>query len=121
MAMVFRMRGKRQTAQNPLLADASDDPDSDGRTNGAEWLAGTNPRDSASAFGTEISSDINGFRIRFTAQQDRTYSVQYKNTLLDATWQKLRDIPAAEVRNVEVVDSGATGTSRFYRVVTPRQ
>jgi hypothetical protein len=105
---------------NPLLSDASDDPDGDGRTNRAEWLAGTNPRDSASAFGTEITSDINGFRIRFAAQQDRTYSVQYKNTLLNATWQKFRDIPAAETRNVEVIDPGVGGTSRFYRVITPR-
>jgi hypothetical protein len=105
---------------NPLLADGGADPDGDQRSNLLELTAGTNPKNAASTFGTEISANASGFTIRFIAQQDRTYTIQFKNTLLDATWQKLRDIPAAETRNIEVIDSGATGASRFYRVVTPR-
>jgi hypothetical protein len=106
---------------NPLLADASADPDGDGRNNAAEFNAGTNPQNAASVFGAEVEATVNGFTIRFTAQQDRTYTLQYKNSLLDANWQILRNIPAAEARNVQVIDSTASGSSRFYRVVTPRE
>ncbi|HET6409878.1 MAG TPA: lamin tail domain-containing protein, partial [Chthoniobacteraceae bacterium] len=105
---------------NPLLDDDDDDLDQDGRSNFLEYTAGTNPQNPASAFHIQISTDVSGFTIRFTAQQNRTYTVQFKNTLLDATWLKLRDIPAAETRSVEVIDPYTTGTSRFYRVITPK-
>lgn len=106
---------------NPLLADSAADPDGDGRSNAMELNAGTDPRSANSIFDAEVEANVNGFTIRFTARQDRTYTVQYKNTLLDANWQTLRNIPAAETRNVQVVDSTATGSSRFYRVITPRE
>jgi hypothetical protein len=106
---------------NPLFADGDADSDGDGRTNLHEFRAGTNPRDSRSVFASEIASDVSGFKIRFNAQQGLNYSVQYKDSLTDNPWLKLRDVPAGATRSVEVSDSGTNGTSRFYRVVTPRQ
>jgi hypothetical protein len=106
---------------DPLLADADDDSDSDGQSNAQEYRAGTNPRNARSLFVTEIVSDVSGYRIRFDASQDVTYTVQYRDSLLDGAWQKLRDIPAGAARSIEVADSAATGSTRFYRVVTPRQ
>lgn len=105
---------------NPLIADANADPDGDGRTNLDELLAGTNPTSGTSLFSTEVAADVSGYLIRFTAQEGRTYTVQFKNTLLDASWQKLRDIPSAETRNVQVTDPATGLGSRFYRVITPR-
>lgn len=106
---------------DPLVADAAADFDGDGRTNAQEFLAGTDPRNGGSRFESEIiSAPAGGYLVRFMAQQDRTYTVQFKDGLGAGTWQRLRNIPAGPVRTVEVPDPGAIGATRFYRVVTPR-
>jgi hypothetical protein len=106
---------------DPLVADAAADADGDGRTNAEEFLAGTDPQNGASRFDTEIANAPGGgYLIRFTAQTDRTYTVQWKEALAASGWERLRHIPAGPGRLVEVADPGAIGATRFYRVITPR-
>jgi hypothetical protein len=106
---------------DPLVADSEGDSDGDSRSNLFEYRTATDPLDAQSLFATEIQTDLSGFVIGFDAQTDLTYTVQYKNSLSEGDWLKLRDVPPGEARPVQVIDSSATGSSRFYRVVTPRQ
>jgi hypothetical protein len=107
---------------NRLTNDASADSDGDGRSNMLEYLAGTDPLSASSALASRVEPAASGgFRVSFQAQIGKTYSVQWKDALDDATWQKLVDIPSGTARAVEIIDPTATQATRFYRVVTPRQ
>lgn len=101
-------------------ADANEDSDADGYTNQREFLAGTSPQDPTSRLTLGVESVSGpGLVLRFTAQPDRTYSVQYLDTLA-AGWQKLLDVPARAGGAFEVsVPDPALTTVRLYRVVTP--
>jgi hypothetical protein len=105
---------------NPLVADADSDFDGDGASNGVEFWTNTNPQNSVSLLRSEVIASGDGFAIRFNAESDRTYTVQYKSSLGDPTWQKLRDVPSGTARAIEIVDPAAMGARRFYRVITPR-
>jgi hypothetical protein len=100
-------------------ADANGDVDGDGQTNLSEWTAGTDPRSSLSRLTTEVSSTAQGFLIRFTALPNRSYTIQYRDSLASGGWQKLVDITAeAGERQVTHIDP-VIAPERFYRVVTP--
>jgi hypothetical protein len=62
------------------------------------------------------------FILHFLAVAGNTYTVQYKDSLSTTTWLKLSDVPAQPATgDYAVVDHGATGESRFYRIVAPAQ
>jgi hypothetical protein len=70
---------------------------------------------SASRAGTE-------FTLHFIAEAGRTYTVQFRDSLTTGTWMKLIDVSAQpSTGDYSATDSGATGESRFYRIVTPAQ
>jgi len=102
---------------------ASDDADGDGRTNLQEYLAGTNPLDPTSRFDVSVTADTvyGGYIVSFTANSQRSYTIQYKNALSDTQWQKLQDVPPAVGKRTVSVSDGTRATGRFYRVVTPSQ
>ncbi|MHA3772540.1 lamin tail domain-containing protein [Verrucomicrobiota bacterium sgz303538] len=106
-------------------ADAAKDLDGDGQSNIAEYIAGTNPRDGVSALRARVLQGQNPGQaiVRFTAAAGKGYTVRYKNTLNDATWTKLADVPAdGSSAPVDVVDNTAgSHPQRFYQVVTPQQ
>jgi Bacterial TSP3 repeat len=105
-------------------SDAALDSDGDGRSNRAEYLAGTDPRSGSSVFAARVvpGPGAGQWSVRFIAVAGKTYSVLYKNSLTDATWTKLSDVPAqGATGEIGVVDSGAGGmVRRFYQVVTPQ-
>ena len=103
--------------------DAALDRDGDGKSNLAEYLAGTDPNNPLSVLTSSIAKSVGQTVIRFTAAANKSYTIQFKNTLLDLAWQKLTDIAAdPAVRSLEIPDPVAGGfPARFYRVVTPLQ
>ena len=103
--------------------DAALDRDGDGKSNLAEYLAGTDPNNPLSVLTSSIAKSAGQTVIRFTAAANKSYTIQFKNTLLDLAWQKLTDIAAdPAVRSLEIPDPVAGGfPARFYRVVTPLQ
>ena len=104
------------------LLDATFDRDGDGKSNLSEYLAGTNPNDPLSVLKSSIAKSGGQTVIRFTAAANKGYTIQFKNTLLDATWQKLTDLAAdPAVRSLEIPDPAPGFPTRFYRVVTPIQ
>jgi Tol biopolymer transport system component len=98
---------------------AQDDADGDGTTNLQEFLAGTNPTDSASVFQTMISpmmTATNSAVLSWPSSPGKNYRVQYKDNLTDPAWL---DVPGnvsfAGNRAYLIVPVDQPG--RFYRVV----
>ncbi len=103
-------------------ADAGLDPDGDGMTNLAEYLAGTDPLDGGNRLSVAVADAGGGaVLVRFTARAGRSYTVEWSDTLLAGSWQKLADVaPQAAAVEVEVPDLAAAGAPRrFYRILTP--
>src|SRR6266704_1561738 len=72
--------------------DACEDADGDGLTNVEEFLAGTDPRDASSA--PKISSidyTANTAQISFFGISNKTYTVEYKNSLAEPSWALLAE------------------------------
>ncbi|MBI1839515.1 MAG: CotH kinase family protein [Verrucomicrobia bacterium] len=109
---------------DPLLNDAEQDPDGDGRTNLQEYRAGTDPHDADSVLALQVvGAGGDGVKLRFQARAGRSYSVMWREDIAGNGWNKLEDAePQVADRAVEVIGpwAGTTGR-RFYQVVTPRQ
>lgn len=102
---------------------ADGDPDRDGFTNMAEFIAGTHPREQFSrliiAHALRTSE---GLRIEFEAVANRAYTIQYRDSLSEGSWLKLEDIPAAASSGLVVkFYPTANATARYYRLVIPAQ
>ena len=71
------------------LADASQDADGDGMTNEQEFIAGLNPRDSASVFSLQIPANSGGeFALAFDSATGRIYSIHCCTNLLQDSWEQ---------------------------------
>jgi hypothetical protein len=104
-------------------ADAALDADGDGRSNLAEYLAGTDPNNNASVFTSTVTPIAGGFQITFSAKGGRTYSVQFCDNLGSSAWQNVpgaENLAPASDQTLTVSDAEAVG-QRFYRVITPSQ
>jgi CotH kinase protein/Lamin Tail Domain/Fn3 associated/Chitobiase/beta-hexosaminidase C-terminal domain/Immunoglobulin I-set domain/Bacterial TSP3 repeat len=113
---------------NPYSAAGNDgangDPDGDGFTNLQEYLAGTDPHDPASFLKIDSIGLLPGVAaLCFTRIASHSYSIQYRTSVETGSWQKLADVESAPMTAaVQVNDLSAGGaTSRFYRLVTPKQ
>jgi hypothetical protein len=105
-------------------ADAAQDADSDGLTNGQEYLSGTDPRDPGSFLRVSCPAVIGGqAMIQFQAVAGKTYTVQYRNLAESGTWQKFQDVGAPAATQIVTLLDPAVGEEgrRFYRLVTPAQ
>ena len=74
------------------------DTDHDGMSDQAEVIAGTNPADPASFLklqGRIVSGT--GMTLSWSSVTGRTYSIQFKPTLISASWQNLTNIFRAPV------------------------
>ena len=113
-----------QFGLNPGVAN-NGDSDGDGASDRSEFLAGTDPLDNSSRLTVRVVKNTpagTGYKVSFTAQSNRSYTVQYKSALPNATWTTLQQIPAAYgIRPLEFIDPAAGLTQRFYRAITPQQ
>ncbi len=97
------------------------DDDGDGMTNREEYQAGTDGQDPDSYLRVEPPATTGSATLSFGAVSNRTYSVEYTDSLTGGAWVKLEDISAATSNHVAHVSDPATVPNRYYRVVTPRQ
>jgi hypothetical protein len=103
-------------------SDAALDSDGDGLTNLQEYYAGTDPHDPQSSLRLAVETDSAGtVLLRFVAVAGKTYTVEYRESLVQGAWQVVGTVGSAPVtRPVVVVDpAGATASGRFYRVSVP--
>jgi hypothetical protein len=101
-------------------ADAELDTDGDGMTNGQEYIAGTDPRDAASALKVNrVAPGAGLMTIEFLAVSNRAYAVEFSDGLEPATWQRLADVGARTTNRIEQVIDPAPPTRRFYRLTIP--
>jgi hypothetical protein len=101
-------------------SDAAGDADGDGSSNYHEYVAGTDPQNANSVLRV-VSSVKTGavFTIEFFAVAGKAYTLQYRTTLNSGGWGTLRTVPAQSTSGLlQVQDTSAGGTRRFYRLVT---
>jgi hypothetical protein len=101
--------------------DAALDTDNDGSTNLQEYLAGTDPRDAASIFKLEALRAQSDVILRFTAQANKSYTVQFRSSLASGAWQTYSNVaPQSVSRALEMIDRDASSqASRYYRLIIP--
>jgi hypothetical protein len=102
-------------------ANALLDPDGDGMTNRAEYLAGTDPTNGLSYLKVDrLGLEAGAATLEFVAVSNRAYTVQFSDTLAAGSWRALGQIEAqATNRTVRVTDPGRAGAARFYRLAIP--
>ena len=102
-------------------ADGLSDLDGDGMSNRAEYIAGTDATNSLSYLRIEENIVSGLSAVEFAAISNRTYSVQYTDSLGASPWVKLADVPARTTNFVVQLPDSNWTTNRYYRVVLPRQ
>jgi Tol biopolymer transport system component len=103
-----------------LDRDGTGDFDHDGMSDGAEFLAGTDPTDKQSALiVTQIGKpDQTGRLITWAAVPGNSYKIQYKTNLNDAVWEELSGTIKAESTVASKSDDTPNASDqRFYRVL----
>jgi len=101
-------------------ADALLDSDGDGMSNRNEYIAGTDPTDARSTLRLTILQS-NGVWLRFTAQSNVAYGLEFEAGLDASTWQSLTNVGASDVtisREIHDPRQPAEGR-RLYRLVIP--
>lgn len=106
-------------------ADATNDGDGDGLNNFAEYHAGTNPTNGASALRIESLSFTHSTTpaLTFFAASNKTYTVLARHAMAEGPWCRVADVAAAGTnRKVQVMDllPRSAASNRFYRLVVPR-
>lgn len=114
---------EKQFALDPAAAaDAVLDADGDHMSNQAEFIAGTNPKDPASLLTLRwMGASPAGTVLEFDAVENRTYTVEFTESLSLPLWNRLADIVATPTAHPQQVIDPSPGTNRFYRVQTPRR
>jgi hypothetical protein len=100
--------------------DSSGDPDHDGMTNLAEYLAGTDPQDPNSKLWLQITPPSpSSVAVQFTAISNLTYSVQYRTSLSTGSWLLLQNISLASTNRFIRLTNSSANPAGFYRVISP--
>jgi hypothetical protein len=84
-------------------------------------LSGTDPQQDHSFLKVDRLVAGTGARLEFTTAPGLTYTVQFTDDLNVGVWSRLADVPAKPVASTEAVIDPTASTTRYYRLVTPRQ
>jgi hypothetical protein len=99
-------------------AAPSADPDGDGFTNQAEFVAGSNPVNSASVLRIDsIRWDATGSTLTWGSLAGRKYQILRRPRFGSTTWETLPALVTAVGNSAQYHDAGAVENSSFYRVV----
>lgn len=96
-----------------------DDPDLDGFSNFAEYLAGTDPTDANSRFRIEVqreSSAQDGMVLRWLTTFGRTYALEMNTDLTAQNWTVVEGNIPGDGRVRELRQSGVAASQSFYRL-----
>ncbi|MGP8198824.1 MAG: hypothetical protein ACLQU4_04905 [Limisphaerales bacterium] len=106
------------TVSNALSA-ANADPDGDGASNWAEYVAGTNPLDSTSVFQLQPggSSSSSSFTLQWPSVVNKSYTVQSSSSLTSGSWTTLATNIVGNGQTMQWTDSNGIGQARFYRAL----
>jgi hypothetical protein len=99
--------------------DPNADPDHDGMSNLAEWIAGTNPTNAASCLRVILLSatNANAVVLGWTSVAGKTYWVERATNLLTGFNSTiLTNISATAPTNTQTDTAILPGNARFYRV-----
>jgi Big-like domain-containing protein/lamin tail-like protein/CotH protein len=102
--------------------DAALDPDNDRMTNWQEYIAGTDPQLASSCLKLEATTSGANLVLRFTAQENKAYTVQFRADFGVGAWQNLSNVTTQSVTQIIQMSDPAAGSNayRWYRVVTPQ-
>jgi hypothetical protein len=106
-------------SNNP--ADGAADADGDGVSNANEYGAGTDLRDDESFLKVDEITSSSATEITFLALSNKTYSVQFRDNLAAATWQRFTNVTARTTNFMHTITDSNAVPNRFYRLVTPYQ
>jgi hypothetical protein len=88
-------------------------------TNADEWRAGTNPNDPSSYLKVDQISVAASTLLTFVALSNRSYVVEFRDSLDAGVWDALANVNAASAnRTINILDTNAVNR-RFYRLSTP--
>ena len=97
--------------------DPAADPDQDGLSNSAEYVAGTDPRDASSTIRLEVSRLFGGVvRLECHSQSGRCYRLESTSDLATGVWKTVDELPGTG-ETLRFLDSApVVDPSRFYRL-----
>lgn len=106
--------------ENPLAAPA-EDPDGDGFSNLAEYLAGTHPVDAASrlqllAPEARATGGPPAMAVRWLSAPGKSYIVETTDDLANPRWRVLAEHHSGDGQVAEVLDSDPSVQQKFYRL-----
>ena len=106
------------TVSNSLSA-ANADPDGDGASNWAEYIAGTNPNDATSAFKfmPSTSPSASNFTLQWSSVINKHYTVQCCYGLGSQKWTTVATNIAGNGQTMQWTDTNATSKAAFYRAL----
>jgi len=104
---------------NSSISGPSADPDGDSFDNHAEFIAGTNPLDTASQLKLNALPTPTNAMINFNGNSNRSYTVQYRDALNAGSWQEYANVPARPSNFVAAIPVVPTNASGFFRLTTP--
>ena len=103
-----------------LSRDGTGDFDGDGFRDLHEFLAGTGPGDPNSALRILPNPAVSGggVTVQWQSVPGKTYRLQFKNSLTDATWQNVAgDVTAVGVTAIKIDPTSPGQPRRLYRVM----